>query len=60
MRITCPALKMGPGESARSHQADEFVLIEELEKGIEGYIAFISQLTAEFTNDAQIERIVES
>lgn len=46
MRITCPALKMGPGESARSHQADEFILIEELEKGIEGYIAFISQLTA--------------
>lgn len=45
MRITCPALKMGPGESARSHQADEFILIEELEKGIEGYIAFISQLT---------------
>lgn len=60
MRITCPALKMGPGESARSHQADEFVFIEELEKGIEGYIAFISQLTAEFTNDAQKERMVKS
>lgn len=44
MRITCPALKMGPGESARSHQADEFVLIEELEQGINGYIAFITQL----------------
>lgn len=47
MRITCPALKMGPGESARSHQADEFILIEELEKGIEGYIQFITQLKAE-------------
>lgn len=46
MRITCPALKMGPGESARSHQADEFILIEELEKGIEGYIQFITQLIA--------------
>jgi len=44
MRITCPALKMGPGESARSHQADEFVLINELEQGINGYIAFITQL----------------
>jgi acetylornithine deacetylase len=44
MRITCPALKMGPGESARSHQADEFVLINELEQGINGYIAFIAQL----------------
>ena len=44
MRITCPALKMGPGESARSHQADEFVLIDELDEGINGYIAFITQL----------------
>lgn len=44
MRITCPAVKMGPGESARSHQADEFVLIDELDEGINGYIAFITQL----------------
>jgi acetylornithine deacetylase len=44
MRITCPALKMGPGESSRSHQADEFVLIEELEQGIHGYIELITQL----------------
>lgn len=44
MRITCPAVKMGPGESARSHQADEYVLTAELEQGINGYIAFISQL----------------
>ena len=45
MRISCPAIKMGPGESARSHQADEFVLIEEIENGITGYIKFISKLT---------------
>lgn len=44
MRITCPAIKMGPGESARSHQADEFILIDELEQGIKGYIEFINQL----------------
>lgn len=44
MRITCPAIKMGPGESARSHQADEFVLIEELEQGMKGYIDLITQL----------------
>ena len=44
MRISCPAVKMGPGESARSHQADEFVLVEELEKGVKGYIAFIEQM----------------
>lgn len=44
MRITCPALKMGPGESERSHRPDEFVLIEELKQGIEGYIRFIKNL----------------
>lgn len=45
MRVSCPAIKMGPGESARSHQADEFVLVEELEKGVKGYLAFIEQMT---------------
>ena len=46
MRLSCPAIKMGPGESERSHQADEFVFIKELEQGIEGYINFIDELTA--------------
>ncbi|HLW10174.1 MAG TPA: hypothetical protein VKX35_07220, partial [Fermentimonas sp.] len=45
MRITCPAIKMGPGESARSHQADEFILIDELDQGIKGYINFITELS---------------
>lgn len=44
MRITCPALKMGPGESERSHRPDEFVLIEELQQGIKDYIHFIEKL----------------
>ncbi len=33
-----PALKSGPGDSARSHTADEYIYIEEIERGIEGYI----------------------
>lgn len=44
MRISCPAVKMGPGESARSHQADEFVLVSELKEGVEGYIRFIESI----------------
>lgn len=44
MRITCPAIKMGPGESARSHQADEYVMIQEIEQGINGYTELINQL----------------
>jgi len=38
-----PALKIGPGDSARSHTADEYIFIEEIEKGIEGYINLLDQ-----------------
>lgn len=38
-----PALKLGPGDSARSHMADEFIFLEEIEKGIQFYIMLIEQ-----------------
>ncbi len=41
MRINCQAIKMGPGESSRSHRKDEFVLVSEISQGIETYIKFI-------------------
>ena len=44
MRITCDAVKMGPGESSRSHRPNEFVFVEEIRKGIEQYIEFINIL----------------
>lgn len=44
MRITCDAIKMGPGDSARSHRKNEFVFVDEIRKGIEGYIEFINNL----------------
>jgi acetylornithine deacetylase len=44
MRIGCDAVKMGPGDSARSHRKDEFVLVEEIRNGIETYIEFINNL----------------
>jgi acetylornithine deacetylase len=33
-----PALKTGPGDSARSHTADEFIYLEEVREGIVNYI----------------------
>jgi acetylornithine deacetylase len=33
-----PALKTGPGDSARSHTADEYILLDEISDGIRGYI----------------------
>ncbi|MBX9779578.1 MAG: M20 family metallo-hydrolase [Chitinophagaceae bacterium] len=39
-----PALKIGPGDSARSHTADEFIFIEEIEQGIDTYINLLKPL----------------
>ncbi len=39
-----PALKMGPGDSARSHTADEYIFIEEINEGISLYIQMLNQL----------------
>lgn len=39
-----PALKMGPGDSARSHMADEFIYIEEIGRGIDMYIQLLNKL----------------
>jgi len=37
-------LKMGPGDSARSHTADEFIYLDEIKEGINTYIQLVTQL----------------
>ena len=37
-------LKMGPGDSARSHTADEYIYVAEIEDGIATYIKLLTQL----------------
>ena len=39
-----PTLKMGPGDSARSHTADEFIYLSEIEEGMETYIKLVEQI----------------
>lgn len=39
-----PSLKMGPGDSARSHTADEYIYMDEIVKGIELYIQLLNQI----------------
>ena len=39
-----PALKIGPGDSARSHTADEYVHIDEIFNGIDDYIKILKRL----------------
>ena len=39
-----PSIKIGPGDSARSHSADEYICISEIRDGINGYINYIEKL----------------
>ena len=39
-----PTLKMGPGDSARSHTADEFIYLDEIKEGIDLYIELLKQV----------------
>ncbi|MEL6253609.1 MAG: M20 family metallo-hydrolase [Bacteroidota bacterium] len=50
--IPFPSMKIGPGKSARSHTADEFVLISEIEAGIETYIKLITRLEGYYEPDS--------
>lgn len=45
-----PSLKMGPGDSARSHSADEFIFVQEIETGIATYIALLEPLLSSTQN----------
>lgn len=42
--IPVPSIKMGPGDSARSHTADEFIYLHEIKDGISSYIQLIQCL----------------
>ncbi|MDR2956265.1 MAG: M20 family metallo-hydrolase [Prevotella sp.] len=39
-----PTLKMGPGDSARSHTADEYILLSEIREAIELYVKLLDRL----------------
>ncbi|GMN09909.1 M20 family metallo-hydrolase [Croceitalea sp. MTPC9] len=36
--LSCQSLKLGPGDSTRSHSADEFIYVREIEEGVSLYI----------------------
>jgi acetylornithine deacetylase len=38
-----PTFKMGPGDSVRSHTADEFIYLKEIEEGIKIYIKLLNK-----------------
>ncbi|MCF6294647.1 MAG: M20 family metallo-hydrolase [Flavobacteriaceae bacterium] len=42
--LSCPSLKLGPGDSTRSHSADEFIYINEIEEGIQIYVDLLKKV----------------
>ncbi len=44
MEMPIEAIKIGPGDSLRSHKADEFIYKSEIREGIDKYIAFIENI----------------
>lgn len=42
--LDIPSLKMGPGDSARSHMADEFIYLDEINEGINLYTELLEKI----------------
>jgi len=42
--LTVPSIKVGPGDSARSHSADEYIYIEEIQQGIQYYYNLLGKV----------------
>ena len=42
--MSFPTLKMGPGDSARSHTADEFIYLDEIKEGIKLYTELLKAI----------------
>jgi len=42
--MSFPTLKMGPGDSARSHTADEYIYVDEIKEGIELYVRLLEKI----------------
>jgi acetylornithine deacetylase len=42
--LTCPSLKLGPGDSLRSHTANEFIYEQEIDEGIDLYIKLLENI----------------
>lgn len=42
--IPVPSVKIGPGDSARSHTMDEFIYVAEIVEGIDTYIALLNEI----------------
>jgi acetylornithine deacetylase len=42
--LNCQSLKLGPGDSTRSHSSDEFIYLSEIEEGIQIYVELLNRV----------------
>jgi acetylornithine deacetylase len=42
--LTCQSLKLGPGDSTRSHSANEFIYLAEIQEGIQIYVELLNRV----------------
>lgn len=45
--LSCQSLKLGPGDSTRSHSANEFIYLNEIEEGIALYIKLLEKVVGQ-------------
>lgn len=50
-----PTLKIGPGDSARSHMADEYIFIDEIKDGIQKYRLLLQKVASELNTKEPIK-----
>lgn len=55
--LKLPSVKMGPGNSARSHSADEYIYLSEIEEGINIYISLLNLMCRMMVSDAQLKSL---
>jgi acetylornithine deacetylase len=49
--LNIPSVKIGPGDSARSHTANEYIFLEEIKRGINLYIKLLDMLPLMLINN---------
>lgn len=45
--LSCASMKLGPGDSTRSHSADEYIYVKEIEEGIALYVKLLERFLLE-------------
>ena len=53
--LDIPSVKMGQGDSARSHIADEYIYISEIKDGITIYVDLLDSIFPDFINNPNLE-----